>query len=139
MLTDRQRFVGRQDELRRIGELIAAAREGRGGALVLRGEAGVGKTALLDQTRRTAVDMRLVDVSGSEFEAELPFAVLHQLCVPLLGHLPDLPDRHREALEVAFGLLAGPPDPFRVGLATLGLLVSAAREGPIVCLVDDAP
>src|ERR1700712_4795272 len=82
-------FVGRQDELRRIGELTAAAREGRGGGLVLRGEAGVGKTALLDQTRRTATDMRLVDVSGSQFEAELPFALLHQMCVPLLGHLPD--------------------------------------------------
>ena len=130
-------FVGRAGDVRRIDDLIAAAGAGRGGALVLRGEAGMGKTALLDQARQTK-GVRLVDASGSQFEAELPFAALHQLCVPVLGHLPDLPVRHREALQVAFGLLPGAPDLFRVGLATLGLLAAAARQSPVLCLVDDA-
>ena len=134
----RDRFVGRQAEVRRIGELVGAARAGRGGVLVLRGEAGMGKSTLLDQARQAATGLRVVDASGSQFEAELPFAVLHQLCVPMLGRLSALPPRHREALEVAFGLVSGEPDLFRVGLATLGLLLSTAREGPVVCLVDDA-
>jgi hypothetical protein len=98
----------------------------------------MGKTALLDEARRAAPGMRIVDVSGSRFEAELPYAVLHQLCRPVLGHLADLPPRHQEALQVAFGLLPGTPDLFRVGLAALDLLASAARDGPMLCLVDDA-
>jgi DNA-binding CsgD family transcriptional regulator len=130
-------LVGRQDEVRHIEELGAAARAGRGGVLVLRGEAGIGKSALLDHARRTP-GFRVIEASGSQFETELPFAALHQLCVPVLGHLAELPARHREALQVAFGLTAGAPDLFRVGLATLELLVAAASEHPLLCVVDDA-
>ncbi|MFC4588389.1 ATP-binding protein [Sphaerisporangium corydalis] len=132
------RLLGRRDELRRVGEVTEAARAGRGEALVLRGEAGIGKSALLDHARRAAPDLRPVEVSGAQFEAELPFAVLHQLCLPMMGRLAELPVRHREALQVAFGLADGTPDLFRAGLATLDLLSAAAREGPLMCLVDDA-
>ncbi|MBP2339057.1 DNA-binding CsgD family transcriptional regulator [Saccharothrix coeruleofusca] len=131
-------LVGRREESLRLTELTAAAREGRGGALVLRGEAGIGKSALLELTARVASGFRVVRASGAEFENELPYAALHQLCVPVLGHLDRLPTRHREGLEVAFGLRDGAPDVFRVGLAALDLLTSAARNRPLLCLVDDA-
>ncbi|HWO63120.1 MAG TPA: AAA family ATPase [Umezawaea sp.] len=130
-------LVGRQDEVRRVDELTAAARGGDGGVLVLRGEAGIGKSALLDHARR-ASGFRVIHVTGSEFESELPFAALHQLCVPVLAHLADLPAGHGEALRVAFGLSTGTPDLFRIGLATLELLATAARERPVLCVVDDA-
>jgi DNA-binding CsgD family transcriptional regulator len=131
-------FVGRHEELRRVDEILTAARKGCGDALVLRGEPGVGKTALLDQARTAAADLRTLDGWGSQFEAELPFAGLHQLCLPILGHLGDLPERHREALRVAFGLVAGSPDQFRVGAATVDLLAAAAVDTPLLCVVDDA-
>ncbi|MEV7425687.1 LuxR family transcriptional regulator [Streptomyces sp. NPDC091212] len=131
-------LVGRQDEIRRVDALTGAARAGRGGVLVLRGEAGIGKSALLDHAGRTAAGFRIVRSFGSEYETELPFAALHQLCAPVLGHLPELPAQHREALQVAFGLSTGAPDMFRIGLATLELLASAARERPLLCLIDDA-
>ncbi|GAA0964803.1 LuxR family transcriptional regulator [Acrocarpospora macrocephala] len=131
-------LVGRQDEIRRIDELIGAARAGQGGVLVLRGEAGIGKSALLDHARQAASGFRVIHASGSEFETELPFAALHQLCVPMLGHLAELPAQRREALRVAFGLVTGTPDVFRIGLATLELLASAARKRPLLCVVDDA-
>lgn len=134
----RDPLVGRQHEIRRIAELTGAARTGQGGALVLRGEAGIGKSALLDRAVRDAPGFRVVHASGAEYEAELPFAALHQLCQPLLGHLDELPVEHRQALLVAFGLAAGTPDVFRIGLATLGLLAAAARERPLLCVVDDA-
>ncbi|HEX6345263.1 ATP-binding protein [Umezawaea sp.] len=130
-------LVGRRAEVGRVDELTGAAREGRGGVLVLRGEAGIGKTALLEHARGTS-GFRVIHVSGSEFESELPFAALHQLCVPVLEHLDDLPDRHGEALRVAFGLATGAPDLFRIGLATLELLTTAARGRPVLCVVDDA-
>ncbi|MFC0068330.1 AAA family ATPase [Umezawaea endophytica] len=130
-------LVGRQAEVGRVDELTAAARGGRGGVLVLRGEAGIGKSALLDHARRAA-GFRVIQVTGSEFESELPFAALHQLCVPVLAHLDDLPERHGEALRVAFGLATGTPDLFRIGLAVLELLALAAREVPVLCVVDDA-
>jgi tetratricopeptide (TPR) repeat protein len=104
---------------------------------VLRGEAGIGKSALLDRAREAA-GSRVIQASGSEFERELPFAALHQLCVPVLDHLAGLPARHSDALQIAFGLTAGAPDLFRIGLATLELLASAARERPLLCVVDDA-
>jgi len=129
-------LVGRQDEIRRIDKLTSAAQAGQGGALVLHGQAGIGKSALLDHAR--GAGLRVVSVAGSEFESELPFAALHQLCAPVLRHLADLPAQHREALEVAFGLVVGTPDLFRIGLATLELLASAARERPLLCVVDDA-
>ncbi|MFI6025876.1 ATP-binding protein [Amycolatopsis magusensis] len=131
-------LVGRRVEIRRLDELTAAAREGRGGVLVLRGQAGIGKSALLDHVRQAAAGFRILHASGAEFESELPYAALHQVCVPVLGRLGDLPAPHRDALEVAFGLRAGTPDLFRVGLATLELLGAAARESPLLCLVDDA-
>lgn len=131
-------LVGRQHEIRRIDELTTAARAGRGGVLVLRGEAGIGKSSLLDHARRTADGCQVIDAAGSEYEAELPFAALHQLCLPLLRHLDELPAQHRDALLVAFGLATGTPDVFHIGLATLGLLAAAARERSLLALVDDA-
>ncbi|MGP2438647.1 AAA family ATPase [Streptomyces sp. JW3] len=131
-------LIGRHAEMRRLDELTAAAREGRGGALVLRGEAGIGKSALLAHAGRAATGLRTVRAAGSQYERELPFAALHQLCVPLLPHLADLPEGHRAALRNAFGLATGAPDVFRIGLAALELLACAARERPLLCLVDDA-
>ncbi|GAA0222391.1 helix-turn-helix transcriptional regulator [Cryptosporangium japonicum] len=134
----RPALIGRGDELRRLGELTGAAKSGRGGVLVVRGEAGIGKTALLAHVREAASGWRVLEASGSEFERELPFAALHQLCVPVLDRLTDLPTRHRDALRTAFGLADGTPDLFRIGLATLELLASAARERPLLGVVDDA-
>ncbi|MEC3980818.1 ATP-binding protein [Amycolatopsis sp. H20-H5] len=135
-------LVGRQEEVRSVDELIRGARESRGGALVLRGEAGIGKSALLDHAQSTASGFQVIHASGSEFESELPFATLHQLCQPLcapsLGHLAELPAQHQEVLRVAFGMTTGPPDVHRVGLATLELLASATRERPVLCVIDDA-
>ncbi|MET9556071.1 LuxR family transcriptional regulator [Streptomyces sp. NPDC006645] len=131
-------LLGRQYETQRLSELIGAARAGRGGALVLRGEAGIGKSALLEYAKEAASGFRVLRAGGSQLEAELPFAGLHQLCLPVLGHLTELPDEQRQALRVAFGLASGKPDVFRVGLATLGLLTAAAQERPVLCVVDDA-
>jgi hypothetical protein len=128
-------LFGRREEIRRIDELTEAARTGAGGVLVLRGEAGIGKSALLEHAGR-ASGFRVVRACGAEFESELPFAALHQLCVPVLAHLPELPARHRDALRVAFGLAEGTPDLFRAGLATLALLTAGDR--PLVCVLDDA-
>ena len=106
--------------------------------MVVRGEAGIGKTALLDYTARSAVDLQLVRVAGVESEMELAFAALHQFCSPLLHCLPLLPDPQRAALATALGLRSGPaPDRFLIGLAVLSLLSEAAENGPMVCLVDD--
>ncbi|MEU4656372.1 LuxR family transcriptional regulator [Streptomyces sp. NPDC023723] len=131
-------LIGRHAEMRRLDELTGAAREGRGGALVLRGEAGIGKSALLAHAGRSAAGLRTLRASGSQYERELPFAALHQLCVPLLPHLAGLPEGHRAALRNAFGLATGAPDVFRIGLAALELLACAARERPLLCLIDDA-
>ncbi|MEU7834812.1 ATP-binding protein [Nonomuraea sp. NPDC049129] len=131
-------LVGRHGLKQRVDELTGAARTGQGGALVLEGEAGIGKSALLEYARNAAPGFRVVRTSGSEFEQELPYSALHQLCVPMLKHLDELPDRHRDALRVAFGLAEGTPDPFLIGLAALGLVTAAARERPLMCLIDDA-
>ena len=107
--------------------------------LVLRGEAGIGKTALLDYAVASAAGLRVLRATGVEPEMELAFAGLHQLCGPMLNRLGRLPDPQRAALETAFGLAAGPaPDRFLVGLAVLNLLSQVAGEGPLVCVVDDA-
>ena len=107
--------------------------------LVIRGEAGIGKTALLHHCARQAAGCRVAQLAGVESELELPLAALHQLCAPMLGDLAMLPEPQQDALRVAFGLATGSvPDRFLVGLAVLGLLAEAAARRPVVCLVDDA-
>jgi DNA-binding CsgD family transcriptional regulator len=130
---------GRASECAQLDELLAAARDGRSGALVLHGEAGIGKTALLKYVSREAHDMRVLRTEGVQAEMELPFAAVQQLCAPLLGSLGALPQPQRDALQSAFGLVAGSrPDQFLVGLAVLTLLSDAATTQPLACLVDDA-
>jgi hypothetical protein len=129
---------GRSAETARIDVLLAAARHGRSGALVIRGEAGVGKTALLDYAAATA-GMRVLRGTGIESEAELPFAALQLLLRPGLGRLDLLPPPQAQALRGAFGL-AGTPgaDRFLIGLATLSLLAELAGDAALLCVVDDA-
>ena len=130
---------GRGAEQERLERLLGDVREGRSRALVVAGEAGVGKSALLEHVADAASGCRVVRATGVQAEAELAFATLHQLCAPLLGHLDALPGPQSDALRTAFGLQDGPaPDRFLLGLAVLGLLAEAASEGPLVCLVDDA-
>jgi DNA-binding CsgD family transcriptional regulator len=119
--------------------MLAAAYTGESAVLVLRGEPGVGKTALLEYAAERAEGCRVVRVLGVESEMELPFAGLQQLCAPLLDRLERLPPPQRAVAGTAFGLTSGaPPDRFLVGLAVLGLLSDAAEERPLLCLVDDA-
>jgi DNA-binding CsgD family transcriptional regulator len=130
---------GRERETQVLGELLARARGGHGGALVVRGEAGIGKTSLLEWTVESAAGFRVLQAAGAEFEMELAFAGLHALCAPLLGARGRLPGPQREALEGAFGLgSADAPDPLRTGMAVLTLLSDTAEEGPVICVVDDA-
>jgi DNA-binding CsgD family transcriptional regulator len=129
-------IFGRKREREVLDRLL---RGGAGGVLVLRGEAGVGKTALLEYAVRAARDFRFAGTSGVEAEMELPFAALQQLCSPFLGLLDRLPPPQHEALEVAFGISAGSaPNRFLVGLAVLGLFSEAAEERPLIITVDDA-
>jgi DNA-binding CsgD family transcriptional regulator len=122
-----------------LDRLLDAVRGGAGRALVVRGEPGVGKTALLDYLVEQASGCRVARASGVESEMELAYAGLHQLCAPMLARLQRLPAPQREALETAFGLNSGAaPDRFLVGLATLSLLAEVAEEHPLLCLVDDA-
>ena len=134
-----KRLLGRRSEQVTLSALLRSAREGTGGVLVIHGEPGVGKTALLDDAVREAQDLRVVSVTGLEGEMELPFAALHQLCAPILEFDASLPELQRAALSVALGVSAGAaPDPFLIGLATLGLLSAAADAEPLLCVVDDA-
>jgi DNA-binding CsgD family transcriptional regulator len=129
----------RRRECDALDRLLDAVRAGDGRALVVRGEPGVGKTALLDYLAEQASGCRVARAAGVESEMELAYAGLHQLCAPMLARLQRLPGPQREALGTAFGLSSGPaPDRFLVGLATLSLLADAAEEHPLVCLVDDA-
>jgi hypothetical protein len=129
----------RQHERAVLDGLLQGARAGHGGVLVVRGEAGIGKTALLDYAIESAPDLRMLRAVGVESEAELAFAALHQLCVPLLDRLDWLPGPQRDALQITFGLSAGPPpDRFFVALAVLWLLSEAAQKRPLLCMVDDA-
>ena len=131
--------MGRNEESETLERLLAALRDGWSGVLVLRGEAGVGKTALLRQATRAAGDMRIVWVTAVQSEMELSFAALHQLLVPFLGSLERLPEPQRQALASAFGLASGPPpDRFLVGIAALTMITEAALEQPVLCLIDDA-
>ena len=119
--------------------VLDQARGGGSAVLVVRGEPGIGKTALLGYAAGRAVGFRVVRAWGVESEMELAFAGLHQLCVPMLGRLDQLPGPQRDALAVAFGMREGPaPDRFLVGLAVLGLLAATAEDQPLACLVDDA-
>ncbi len=130
---------GRGAECALLDELIAGVRGGESRSLVLRGEAGIGKTALLDHLIASAEGFTLVRAVGVESEMELPYAGLHQLCGPLLDGLDRLPAPQRDALEIVFGVSAGPaPDRFLVGLAVLSLLSDAAEGAPLLCVVDDA-
>jgi DNA-binding CsgD family transcriptional regulator len=131
-------LVDRRTERSALDSLIASARGGTGNALVLRGEPGIGKTALLDYAIESASGFRIARAGGVESEMELAFAALHQLCAPMLDRLDRLPGPQCDALGVAFGLRAGEvPDRFLVGLAVLSLLAEVAAEQPLLCVVDD--
>ena len=132
-------LYGREVERARVGALIDAARSSRSGALILRGEPGVGKTALLEDARVRARDMQVLAARGVEAESELPFSGLHQLVRPALRLLARLPEPQATALQGAFGLKqrAG-EDRFLISVACLTLLSELAETGPVLCLVDDA-
>jgi DNA-binding CsgD family transcriptional regulator len=130
---------GRQRECEALERCIEGARDGHGNALVMRGEPGVGKSALLDYLVEQSAGCRVERLAGVESEMELPFAGLNQLCAPLLGDLKKLPEPQRDALATALGLSSGPPpSQFLVGLAVLTLLAEVGEEQPLVCAVDDA-
>jgi DNA-binding CsgD family transcriptional regulator len=133
------RLVGRQRERETLDLLLGVAREGRGAVLALHGEAGVGKTRLLEYAAEAAGDFQAVRISGVEGEMELPFAAIQQLLSAFAELTEHLPKPQRDALGVAFGLSSGAtPDRFLVGLATLGVLSEAAEGRPLLALVDDA-
>src|SRR5690242_314083 len=122
-----------------LDRLVADGLAGRSRVTVLRGEAGVGKSALLGYLSGRVAGWRVARAVGVESEMELAFAGLHQLCTPMLGNLVGLPGPQRDALGTVFGLNTGAaPDRLLVGLAALGLLSAVAEELPLVCLVDDA-
>jgi len=132
-------LTGRRAECGVLDGLLAAVRAGESRVLVVHGEPGVGKTALLEYLAGRAAGCRVLRVAGVQSEMELAFAGVHQLCAPLLDRLRVLPGPQRQALRTAFGMSAGPaPDRFLVGLAVLGLLSEVAGEQPVVCLADDA-
>jgi DNA-binding CsgD family transcriptional regulator len=133
------RLRGRAAECATLRTLISNLKSGSCQVLVLRGEAGVGKTALLEYLTEVAPGFRCVHVAGVQSDMELAFAGLQQLCAPLGEHLDELPEPQREALAVAFGRGAGPtPDRFLVGLAVLSLMAAAANDQPLLCTIDDA-
>ena len=130
---------GRDAECAALEVLLEAARRGESRALVIRGEPGIGKSALLDYTIESAPDFRILRAVGVESEMELAFASLQQVCAPTLDRLEHIPGPRHDALSVAFGLSAGAaPDRFLVGVAALSLLSEVAEEQPLLCAVDDA-
>ena len=135
----RPSLEGRARECALLDGLVEAIREGESRSLVLRGEAGIGKTALLEYLIASASDLTVVRAVGVESEMELAFASLHQLCAPLLDRLERLPAPQRQALEIVFGLSSGAaPDRFLVGLGALSLLSEVGDEHPLLCVIDDA-
>jgi len=133
------RLLDRDREREVLDRLVAETRAGQSRVLVLRGEAGIGKTALLGYLSAVAEGCAIARIAGVESEMELAFAGLHALCAPMLGRLGRLPIPQRDALNTAFGMSGGPaPDRFLVGLAVLSLLADAAEEQPLICIVDDA-
>src|SRR3984957_16257205 len=131
-------LTGRRSERDVLDQLLGALQAGKSRALVVSGEPGVGKTALLEYIVEQAPECRVVRTSGVQAEIELAFAGLHQLLVPLMDRVDHLPVPQRDALRTAFGLGSGPaPDHLLVGLAVLTLLSDVAAERPLICLVDD--
>jgi DNA-binding CsgD family transcriptional regulator len=132
-------LVGREREVEVLTRLVDGARRGQSQVLVVHGDPGVGKTALVDHVVAAAPDARVLRAVGVESEMELPFAALHQLCSPVLDRLDRVPGPQQDALGKAFGLTGGlPPDRFLVGLGALSLLAGLGAEQPLVCFVDDA-
>lgn len=132
-------LVGRRREVDQLTRLVESARASRSGTLVIHGEAGVGKSALVDHAVASRSGVRVLRAVGVESEMELPFAALHQLCGPVLDHLPEIPEPQQEALRTIFGLSEGtPPDRFLVGVGVLSLLSALGAGQPLVCVVDDA-
>ncbi|MEY9928019.1 DNA-binding CsgD family transcriptional regulator [Catenulispora sp. GP43] len=138
----KDQLLGRSREREELDRLLREVRQGRSRVLVLRGEAGIGKSALLDYLAAQATQagqMQVVRAAGVEAESDFAYSALQSLCAPLLSHVDRLPPVQQEALRVAFGLSAGnPPEMLLVGLAVLGLFSEAAAESPLLCLVDDA-
>src|ERR1700736_870928 len=132
-------LLGRTEERQGLTDLLVRARAGHGGVVVLRGEAGIGKSALLDDLAVRAQDCFICRAAGVESEMELAYAGLQQLCGPLIDRRTDLPSARRDALEKVFGLSTGsPPDRFLVGMAVLDLIGVVARAQPVMWVVDDA-
>ncbi|MBA0045297.1 LuxR family transcriptional regulator [Mycobacteroides sp. LB1] len=132
-------MCGRTQECASLDRLVMAARSGPSQVLVLRGEAGIGKTALLRYVLAQAQGFQIARTAGVESEMELAFAGLQQFCAPLSIHVEALPDPQRKALDTAFGVSSGPaPDRFLIGLAVLSLLAAAAEHQPMLCVIDDA-
>jgi DNA-binding CsgD family transcriptional regulator len=132
------KLINRHSECGILDGVVEAVRAGESRALILSGEPGVGKTALLEYLHGQASACHVVRVAGVQAEMELAFAALHQLCSPVLGSLPGLPLPQRDALRTALGMSPGPaPDRFLVGLAVLSLLSEVAEQQPLVCIVDD--
>src|SRR5580704_2484512 len=131
---------GRVKECARIDELLGSVREGASRVLVVRGEAGVGKTVLLDYAMERAEGFRVVRLTGVEPERDLSFAALHRMISPMLDQVGQLPVLQRDALVSALGLAAGPPaNPFTVGLAVISLAAEmTGADGGLMCIVDDA-
>ncbi len=137
--SDRPQLLGRATECAHLDDLATAIRRGESRSLVLRGEAGIGKTALLDYLVASVPDLAVVRAVGVESEMELAYASLHQLCGPLFDRLERLPEPQRQAVEIVFGMSFGnAPDRFLVGLAVLSLFAAAAEERPLLCIIDDA-
>ncbi|WP_456587649.1 ATP-binding protein [Blastococcus sp. SYSU DS1021] len=133
-------LYGREQELAVVHHLLRSAGEGRGGALVVSGAAGIGKSALVAEAVGAAGGVRVLRATGTQFEADLPFAGLHELCSPLLEHLGELPTLQADALRSALGLAGQPTAPeaaLLIGAGLLALLGAAARRQPVVCVVDD--
>jgi DNA-binding CsgD family transcriptional regulator len=133
------RLLGRESECAAIGTLLENARAGAGGALVVRGEPGIGKSALLDYARRRAAAMMVLSATGVQAESDLAFAGLHELLRPVLSCLGDLPGAQSQALAGALGMApSSQPDRLLISAAVLGILAAAAEARPILCVVDDA-
>lgn len=139
MISNPESIVGRADELAAIRSLVSAARNGMSGALVLRGEPGIGKTALLNAATADLVGIRVVRIDGYDAESSMPYAGLHRIGTELHEPLAELSPRHVDALRVAWGLDAGPPpDRYLVGLASLALCAATGTHRPVVFVLDDA-